>query len=101
MSKKTLTRTGLAIVALAAIVMYLQGLVLTRTSAVGSLTAVTAMTLTMLIADRSVPFTILAVAVSALIWLRHISNVKGLMAEAKARKAKRGPITGGMANRHD
>lgn len=74
-------------VALAAMVMYAQGLVLTRTSAVGSLTAVSSICLCMLIADKPPAYVAAAVASCALIWFRHISNIKGLMAEAKARKA--------------
>lgn len=73
-------------VALAAMVMYVQGLVLTRTSAVGSLTAVTAICLCMLIADKPDAYVAAALASSALIWVRHTSNIKGLIAEAKARK---------------
>ncbi|MEO1088067.1 MAG: hypothetical protein AAFY88_27860, partial [Acidobacteriota bacterium] len=59
---------------------------LTRTSAVGSLTAVTAMTLSLIIADKPVAYQGLALAVAVLIWARHTSNVKGLVAEAKERK---------------
>lgn len=73
-------------VALAAMVMYVQGLVLTRTSAVGSLTAVTAICLCMLIADKPDAYVAAALASSALIWARHTSNIKGLIADAKARK---------------
>lgn len=76
------------IVALAALIMYAQGLVLTRTSAVGSLTAVTAITLTVIIADKPLSHQILSLATALLIWARHASNVKGLMAEAKARKSR-------------
>lgn len=79
------------LVALAAIVMYAQGLWLTRTSAVGSLTAVTAMTLTVAIAGRPVPHQVLALATAVLIWLRHISNIRGLIDDAKARKRAKGP----------
>lgn len=73
-------------VALAAMVMYAQGLILTRTSAVGSLTAVTSICLCMLIADKPAAYTTAALASAALIWLRHTSNIKGLIADAKARK---------------
>ena len=73
-------------VALAAMVMYVQGLVLTRTSAVGSLTAVTSICMCMLIADKPPAYVAAALASAALIWLRHTSNIKGLVAEAKARK---------------
>lgn len=74
-------------VAFAAMFMYAQGLVLTRTSAVGSLTAVSSICLCMLIADKPSAYVAVSVASCALIWFRHISNIKGLMAEAKARKA--------------
>lgn len=74
-------------VAFAAMVMYVQGLVLTRTSAVGSLTAVSSICLSMLIADKPPAYVAVSLASCALIWFRHISNIKGLMAEAKARKA--------------
>jgi glycerol-3-phosphate acyltransferase PlsY len=73
-------------VALGALVMYVQTLLLTRTSAIGSLTAVTAMTITLLLADAPWPYQWLSLAITAVIWLRHTSNVRGLMAEAKARK---------------
>lgn len=73
-------------VGLVALAMYLQGAILTRTSAVGSLTAVTAGTLTMLVADRPVAYQVLCAAVAALIWVRHRSNIVGMIAEAKARK---------------
>lgn len=73
-------------VALAAMVMYVQGLVLTRTSAVGSLTAVTSICMCMLIADKPPAYVAAALASAALIWMRHTSNIKGLVAEAKARK---------------
>ncbi len=72
--------------ALAGTVLYAQALFLTRTSAVGSLTAVTAMTLTALLAERSVPFQILMLGIALLVWARHASNVKQLVSEAKARK---------------
>ncbi len=73
-------------VALGAMVMYVQGLWLTRTSAVGSLSAVTAICVCMVIADKPVHLQVLSVAAAALIWARHASNVRGLVADAKARK---------------
>lgn len=76
-------------VALAAVIMYAQGIWLTRTSAVGSLTAVTAITIAVIIAGKPVPYQVLAVAAGAIIWLRHTSNIRQLLAEAKARKAAR------------
>lgn len=76
-------------VAVAGVILYLQGIWLTRTSAVGSLTAVTAMTLTVVIADRPVPYQVLAAAAAVVIWARHTSNIRGLVADAKARKSAR------------
>lgn len=73
-------------IALAALVMYVQTLVLTRTSAVGSLTAVSSMALTMILADRPPPYQLLSLGIALVIWLRHISNIRGLIASAKARK---------------
>ena len=80
-------------VALAALLMYVQGLLLTRTSAIGSLTAVTAMTACMFIADKPRPYQLLSLAVAVVIWVRHTSNVKGLVEEAKARKRAAPPVT--------
>jgi glycerol-3-phosphate acyltransferase PlsY len=73
-------------VAIAAMVMYAQGAFLTRTSAVGSLTAVTSIAACMLIADKPLPYQALAVASALLIWARHASNIRGMVAEAKERK---------------
>lgn len=67
-------------IALGALVMYGQGLWLTRTSAVGSLTAVTALTLCTLIAHKPWPYQVLSVGVAILIWLRHLDNIKTLRA---------------------
>lgn len=73
-------------VALGALIMYVQTLVLTRTSAIGSLTAVTAMTITLVVAGAPLPYQWLSLGIAAVIWVRHTSNVRGLVAEAKARK---------------
>lgn len=73
-------------VALGALIMYVHGLVLTRTSAVGSLTAVTSMCVAVVLAGRPLPMQALTLAIAAVIWVRHTSNVRGLVAEAKARK---------------
>lgn len=73
-------------VALGALVMYVQTLVLTRTSAIGSLTAVTAMTITLFLSEAPRPYQWLSLGIAAVIWVRHTSNVRGLVAEAKARK---------------
>ena len=79
-------------VGVVALVMYLQGIILTRTSAIGSLTAVTAATCATLIADKHVAFQMLCAAVAVVIWVRHTSNIRGLIEEAKARKRARGEI---------
>jgi glycerol-3-phosphate acyltransferase PlsY len=70
----------------AGLILYLVSLLLTRTSAVGSLTAVTAMTLAAFTAERSLSFRTLAVGIGMLIWIRHRTNVVELIAAAKARK---------------
>lgn len=75
-------------VSLAAVVIYGQTLWLSRISALGSLTAVTAITLCLWIAERPWPHQVLALATAVLIWLRHVSNVRGLLADARARKSK-------------
>lgn len=71
---------------LLALAMYAQGAILTRTSAVGSLTAVTAATLTTFVAEMPIAYQLLCSAVAVLIWVRHRSNIVGMIAEAKARK---------------
>ncbi|MEM7159984.1 MAG: glycerol-3-phosphate acyltransferase [Myxococcota bacterium] len=73
-------------VALGALIMYVHGLVLTRTSAIGSLTAVTSMSVAVVLADKPLAYQALTLAIAAVIWIRHTSNVRGLVAEAKARK---------------
>ena len=73
-------------IGLVALVMYVQGAVLTRTSAVGSLTAVTSATLATIVAQKPVAYQVLCVSVSLLIWIRHRSNIVGMIAEGKARK---------------
>jgi acyl phosphate:glycerol-3-phosphate acyltransferase len=81
-------------VALGALLMYVQTLVLTRTSAIGSLTAVSAMTITLfLMTDVPRPYQWLSLGIAVVIWVRHTSNVRGLIAEASARKrASSGPV---------
>ena len=73
-------------VALGALVMYVQTLVLTRTSAIGSLTAVSAMTITLFLMNAPQPYQWLSLGIAVVIWVRHTSNVRGLLAEAKVRK---------------
>ncbi|MCX4240661.1 glycerol-3-phosphate acyltransferase [Paraliomyxa miuraensis] len=81
-------------VALGALLLYVQTVVLTRTSAVGSLTAVSAMTITLIIADAPPPQQLLSLGIALVIWVRHASNVRGLIAEAKARKRAAKPPLG-------
>lgn len=73
-------------VALAAVVMYGQSVWLSRVSAFGSLTAVTSITLCLWIAERPWEYQVLALATATIIWVRHIGNIRGLLAEARARK---------------
>ncbi|MCA9690381.1 MAG: glycerol-3-phosphate 1-O-acyltransferase PlsY [Nannocystaceae bacterium] len=72
--------------AVIAVSLYALGLLLTRTSAIGSLMAVTATSLHLLLTDTPRPFAALALAVAALIWWRHRSNLKAIIADAAARK---------------
>lgn len=76
-------------VAGAALVLYLQTIALTRTSALGSLTAVTAITLIVFVADRPGPYQLLAAGIAVVIWVRHTSNIRGIIDTAKARKRAR------------
>lgn len=73
-------------VALAAVVMYGQSVWLSRVSAFGSLTAVTSITLSLWIADRPGPHQVLALATALIIWIRHTSNIRGMLAQARERK---------------
>jgi len=73
-------------VALASLLMYGQGLFLTRTSAVGSLTAVSSIAMALLLGARPVPQQILGLVIATLIWWRHVGNIKRLVSDAKARK---------------
>lgn len=71
--------------AAACTVLYLQTLVLTRISAVGSLTGVSALTLFVLVGDAPDPDKALALAMAPLIWWRHRSNLRTLIADGKQR----------------
>lgn len=73
-------------VALAAVLIYGQSVWLSRISAFGSLTAVTSITLSVWIADRPWQYQALALATAVIIWIRHISNIRGMLADARARK---------------
>ncbi len=64
------------VLAAAGLALYVQTLILSRTSALGSLTAVTAMTLTAWIAPRPEPMRLAVTAVALLIWLRHRENLR-------------------------
>ncbi len=66
------------ILAAAGLALYVQTLVLSRTSALGSLTAVTAMTFTAWIAPYPEPMRLAVTAVAALIWLRHRDNLRAM-----------------------
>lgn len=79
-------------VAALAVIMYGQSVWLTRVSAFGSLTAVTAITLSLVIGGRPVPYQLLALATAVVIWLRHVSNVRGMLAEARERKRAKPPL---------
>ena len=72
-----------------ALALYIQTLVLTRTSAIGSLTAVTATSFHILLASPSDAYRWLVLALAAVIWWRHRGNLRSIIDEAKARKAQR------------
>lgn len=74
--------------AIGCLVLYAQTLVLTRISAVGSLTGVSALTLFVLLGERPIPNQALAVTMAAIIWWRHRSNLKKLIADGKTRARK-------------
>ena len=76
-------------VTLAAGVVYLQLLILTRISGLGSLTATTVMVLGTLLADASLPVTGAAGAVCLLIWIRHRDNLTQLLEHARARRSRK------------
>lgn len=78
-------------VAALAVVMYGQSVWLTRVSAFGSLTAVTAITLSLVIAGRPVPYQLLALATAVVIWLRHVSNIRGMLRAGRERDREDGP----------
>lgn len=73
---------------LLAVLLYLQALVLTRVSAIGSLIAVNAATLHLLFSDGPRPYKALALGLSLLIWWRHRSNLREVIAEAALRKRR-------------
>jgi len=67
-------------------VLYLQTLALTRVSAIASLTAVNALTLHLLITDTPAAYKKLALAMAALIWVRHRGNLREIARTAAERK---------------
>lgn len=69
---------------LLAAVIYVQTLALTRVSAIGSLTAVNAAALHILISGAAPAYKGLVVAIAALIWVRHRGNLREL---SRARRA--------------
>jgi glycerol-3-phosphate acyltransferase PlsY len=71
---------------LMALTLYLLTLLLTRTSAVGSLLAVTATSLHIIIVGEPAAYAWLASAIAGLIWWRHRSNLARIIADASARK---------------
>jgi glycerol-3-phosphate acyltransferase PlsY len=79
-------------VAALAVVMYGQSVWLTRVSAFGSLTAVTAIVLSLVIAGRPLPYLLLGVGTAVVIWARHVSNVRGMLREARERKRAKPPF---------
>lgn len=76
-------------VAGAALATYGLGLGLMRSSAVGSLLAVTSMTIVVLVADRPESVRILVVVLALLIWIRHRSNLRKLVRRAREKPQKR------------
>lgn len=66
--------------------MYVQTLAMTRVSAIGSLTAVNAMTLHLWLSGAPAPYCKLALTMSALIWVRHRGNLREIARVAAERK---------------
>jgi glycerol-3-phosphate acyltransferase PlsY len=75
-------------VAGAALATYVLGLLVMRSSAVGSLLAVTSMTAVILVLDRPWAQQLLVVVLAVLIWIRHRSNIAKLVRKARDRKTK-------------
>lgn len=72
--------------AIVAIALYAQTVILTRVSAVGSLTAGTGMVAYLCLTDQPPAFRLLAIAAWVLIWVRHRDNLSQIAREARARK---------------
>jgi glycerol-3-phosphate acyltransferase PlsY len=75
-------------VAGAALAIYGLGLWLMRSSAVGSLLAVTSMTVVCLVADRPAAHQILVVVLALLIWIRHRGNLAKLIRRTRDKEKK-------------
>jgi len=67
-------------------ILYLQTLALTRVSAIASLTAVNALTIHLWLSGAPGPYRWLAVAMAALIWVRHRGNLREIARMAAERK---------------
>ena len=72
-----------------AALLYMQTLLLTRVSALGSLTAVNAATFLILLTPTPTPYKVLSISLTLLIWWRHRSNLGTLVGEAVTRKRER------------
>lgn len=70
---------------------YLQTLALTRVSAIASLTAVNALTLGLWLSGAPLPYRVLALAMAALIWVRHRGNLREIARMAAERKRHAAP----------
>ncbi len=77
-----------------AALLYVQTLLLTRVSALGSLTAVNAATLFIVLTPSPDPYKVMALGLTLLIWWRHRSNLGPLIADAIARKRERDRMRG-------
>ena len=66
--------------------MYLQTLVLTRVSAISSLTAVSALTLHLWLSGAPGPYQLLALVMAGIIWVRHRGNLREIARMAAERK---------------
>lgn len=72
--------------AVVALALYAQTVILTRVSAVGSLTAGTGMVAYLCLTEQPTAFRLLAIAAWVLIWVRHRDNLVQIAREARARK---------------
>lgn len=72
--------------AIVAVALYVQTVLLTRVSAVGSLTAGTGMVTYLCLTEQPLAFRLLAVVAWVLIWIRHRENLAKIAREARARK---------------